>query len=129
MGGIGIMNVLLASVTERTREIGVRKAVGARRRDLLAQFLLESITISGAGSLLGTLLGFAGAFGVTALIRRQVDAPVYAAFSWGTLVVSAGAAISGGGGVRDLSGAPRGAALTGRGYPARVVSEAAAPSP
>ncbi len=93
VGGIGIMNVLLASVTERTREIGVRKAVGARRRDLLAQFLLESITISGAGSLLGTLLGFAGAFGVTALIRKQVDAPVYAAFSWGTLVVSAGAAI------------------------------------
>lgn len=93
VGGIGIMNVLLASVTERTREIGVRKAVGARRRDLLAQFLLESITISGAGSLLGTLLGFAGAFGVTALIRRQVDAPVYAAFSWGTLAVSAGAAI------------------------------------
>ena len=93
VGGIGIMNVLLASVTERTREIGVRKAVGARRKDLLAQFLLESITISGAGSLLGTLLGFAGAFGVTALIRQQVDAPVYAAFSWGTLMVSAGAAI------------------------------------
>lgn len=93
VGGIGIMNVLLASVTERTREIGVRKAVGARRRDLLAQFLLESITISGAGSLFGTLLGFAGAFGVTALIRRQVDAPVYAAFSWGTLLVSAGAAV------------------------------------
>ena len=44
------------------------------------------------GSLLGTILGFAGAFGVTALIRRQVDAPVYAAFSWGTLVVAAGAA-------------------------------------
>jgi putative ABC transport system permease protein len=93
VGGIGIMNVLLASVTERTREIGVRKAVGARRRDLLAQFLLESITISGAGSLLGTLLGFGGAFGVTAIIRRQVDAPIYAAFSWGTLVVAAAAAI------------------------------------
>jgi len=93
VGGIGIMNVLLASVTERTREIGVRKAVGARRRDLLAQFLLESITIAGVGSLLGTLLGFGGAFGVTAFIRRQVDAPVYAAFSWGTLLVAAAAAI------------------------------------
>ena len=93
VGGIGIMNVLLASVTERTREIGVRKAVGARRRDLLAQFLLESVAISGVGSLLGTLLGLGGAFGVTAIIRRQVDVPVYAALSWSTLVVAAAAAI------------------------------------
>jgi putative ABC transport system permease protein len=93
VGGIGIMNVLLASVTERTREIGVRKAIGARRRDLLAQFLLESVTIAGLGSVLGTLLGFAGAFGVTALMRQRFDAPIYAAFSWSTLAVSAGAAI------------------------------------
>jgi len=93
VGGIGIMNVLLASVTERTKEIGVRKAIGARRRDLLAQFLLESVTIAGLGSVLGTLLGFAGAFGVTAVMRQRFDAPVYAAFSWGTVVVSAGAAI------------------------------------
>jgi putative ABC transport system permease protein len=93
VGGIGIMNVLLASVTERTREIGVRKAIGARRRDLLAQFLLESVTIAGLGSILGTLLGFGGAFGVTALMRQRFDAPVYAAFSWGTLAVSAGAAV------------------------------------
>ncbi len=93
VGGIGIMNVLLASVTERTREIGVRKAIGARRRDLLAQFLLESVAIAGLGSVIGTLLGFGGAFGVTALMRQQLDAPVYAAFSWGTLAVSAGAAV------------------------------------
>jgi putative ABC transport system permease protein len=93
VGGIGIMNVLLASVTERTREIGVRKAIGARRRDLLSQFLLESVTIAGLGSVLGTLLGFGGAFGVTALMRQRFDAPVYAAFSWGTLAVSAGAAV------------------------------------
>lgn len=93
VGGIGIMNVLLASVIERTREIGVRKAIGARRRDLLAQFLLESITIAGLGSLLGTLLGLGGAYGVTALMRHQLDAPVYAALSWSTLAVSAGAAI------------------------------------
>lgn len=93
VGGIGIMNVLLASVTERTREIGVRKAIGARRRDLLAQFLLESVTIAGLGSVIGTLLGFGGAFGVTAMMRSRLDAPVYAAFSWGTLAVSAGAAV------------------------------------
>jgi putative ABC transport system permease protein len=93
VGGIGIMNVLLASVTERTREIGVRKAIGARRRDLLAQFLLESVTIAGLGSVLGTLLGFAGAFGVTTIMRQRFDAPVYAAFSWSTLAVSAGAAV------------------------------------
>jgi putative ABC transport system permease protein len=93
VGGIGIMNVLLASVTERTREIGVRKAIGARRRDLLAQFLLESVTIAGLGSVIGTLLGFGGAFGVTAMMRQRFDAPVYAAFSWGTLAVSAAAAV------------------------------------
>ena len=69
VGGIGIMNVLLASVTERTREIGIRKATGARRRDILAQFLAESVVISGAGSLLGVALGLVGAFGITAIIR------------------------------------------------------------
>jgi len=93
VGGIGIMNILLASVTERTREIGVRKAVGARRRDLLAQFLLESVTIAGTGAVAGAVLGLGGAFGVTAYIRSQVHAPVYAAFSWGTLLVAAGAAV------------------------------------
>jgi len=94
VGGIGIMNILLASVTERTREIGVRKAVGARRSDLLAQFLLESVTIAGTGAVVGALLGLVGAFGVTAYIRSQVNAPVYAAFSWGTLLVAAGAAVA-----------------------------------
>ena len=94
VGGIGIMNVLLASILERTREIGIRKAVGARRRDVLRQFLVESMTISVAGTAAGVALGLTAAFIVTAVIRARTEAPLYAAVTWQTLAVTAVAAVS-----------------------------------
>lgn len=87
------MNVLLAAVAERTREIGIRRAVGARRREILSQFLAESVMISGAGSLLGVLLGLGFAFGATALMRARTAASIHAGLSVTSLAVSAIAAV------------------------------------
>jgi hypothetical protein len=93
VGGVGVMNVLLMSINERTSEIGVRKAVGADRKRIITQFLSESVAISTIGSCFGLILGIVMALISATAIGYLTEIEFTAVFSWHTLLVVAGVAI------------------------------------
>ena len=91
VGGIGIMNIMLVSVNERTREIGIRKAVGARRGDILNQFLIEAVALTGLGGIIGILLGWA----ITEVVHRIPQAAsLPLLITSGTVVIAVGVSVA-----------------------------------
>ncbi len=90
VGGIGIMNIMLATVTERTREIGIRRALGAKRRDIIAQFVIEAVVQTTIGGILGVAFGLAIVFGVPVIWEVVVGMPLPAQLSINSIFLSLG---------------------------------------
>ncbi len=93
VGGIGIMNIMLATVTERTREIGIRRALGAKRKDIVSQFLVEAVVQTTIGGLAGVMIGLAIVFGAPPVWKLVAGQNLPAQMSWWSIVLSVGVSI------------------------------------
>jgi putative ABC transport system permease protein len=90
VGGVGVMNIMLMGVTERTREIGVRKAIGARRRDITFQFLVEAMTLTGSGGVIGVILSLLISFVLRTTHLLPSAVPIWAVLLALTVASSVG---------------------------------------